>query len=378
MPALVEISTTDQSFRGSFFFVVRRFLTGSEIFDQVIPQVECIWLHECSILMGAPGQVRIFHWDDLVPLYEGAFLRIRYIWRPQEQGESSTCDEGSSSDDSDSDSTSLSGPPSGNETLPANRPDAASGEERLTRGSGGSHPLALDLQAALPLDLTDDDKTSLMHMPLRRFVYDRPLHGAVDIPQQVLQDSLLQYLQAEAHLRPTDPMMTMVWILVNEDPVNLPITMFRAHDRRMLTTQVSEAWRGHNGYEVASAFLCSPQPPRFHMREVPGRSLLVTPKLELHPHWAAWLMDVYLVSDSDKVFKERVAIWTMQLTVGDLAQRLGYDAKGARAIRLDFPGVTLTETEEICFPPGTFFRMLLRCFFDKKLYSFGQQEDPGL
>lgn len=360
MPALVEISTTDQSFRGSFFFVVRRFLTGSEIFDQVIPQVECIWLHECSILMGAPGQVRIFHWDDLVPLYEGAFLRIRYIWRPQEQGESSTCDEGSSSDDSDSDSTSLSGPPSGNETLPANRPDAASGEERLTRGSGGSHPLALDLQAALPLDLTDDDKTSLMHMPLRRFVYDRPLHGAVDIPQQVLQDSLLQYLQAEAHLRPTDPMMTMVWILVNEDPVNLPITMFRAHDRRMLTTQVSEAWRGHNGYEVASAFLCSPQPPRFHMREVPGRSLLVTPKLELHPHWAAWLMDVYLVSDSDKVFKERVAIWTMQLTVGDLAQRLGYDAKGARAIRLDFPGVTLTETEEICFPPGTFFRMLLR------------------
>ncbi|CAK9081914.1 unnamed protein product [Durusdinium trenchii] len=94
--------------RGTFVFFGRTFPTALQLFQAVSPQTDCFWGAECYVYVGSYGQERELTWNMVVPLYEGAYVRMVVIERPQpmvRQAES-TCTPASDSGSARSDASS--------------------------------------------------------------------------------------------------------------------------------------------------------------------------------------------------------------------------------------------------------------------------------
>ena len=94
--------------RGTFVFFGRTFPAALQLFQAVSPQTDCFWGAECYVYVGSYGQERELTWNMVVPLYEGAYVRMVVIERPQpmlRQAES-TCTPASDSGSARSDASS--------------------------------------------------------------------------------------------------------------------------------------------------------------------------------------------------------------------------------------------------------------------------------
>ena len=78
---LATVDILSENWQGTFMYMVPRFPFVHELFAARLPHVQCVWVSECSIIIGR----RVYNWEQIVPLYSGIAITFLERIPPHQQ-----------------------------------------------------------------------------------------------------------------------------------------------------------------------------------------------------------------------------------------------------------------------------------------------------